>query len=233
MSSAPRSQFLGLKVASTVAAAFAFALVVFGAIVRINGAGMTCPDWPRCRGVWIPDLSSSVVYEWAHRVGAPVVTLLILTTFALAYRHRRELGEAMRFAWAALGMVVLQIVIGGLTIKYANNPPSVAAHLVVGIGTFISLLLVAYASWAEIDERFVKELSLGQTAEAYGRNLLSRTYPGRVIEVEKVMGGKTVFTRASSERKDLHVLQVVIEMEPGFSAPVGLQVDVRIRQGNP
>jgi protoheme IX farnesyltransferase len=156
MSSAPRSQFLGLKAASTVAAAFAFALVVFGAIVRINGAGMTCPDWPRCRGVWIPDLSSSVVYEWAHRVGAPVLTLLILTTFALAYRHRRELGEATRFAWVALSMVVLQIVIGALTIRYANNPPSVAAHLVVGIGTFISLLLVAYASWAEIDERALR-----------------------------------------------------------------------------
>ncbi|MBV8594881.1 MAG: protoheme IX farnesyltransferase [Candidatus Eremiobacteraeota bacterium] len=156
MSSASRSQFLGLKVASTMAALFAFALVVFGAIVRINGAGMTCPDWPRCRGVWFPALDSAVVYEWAHRVGAPVLTLLILTTFALAWRHRRELGEAMRFAWVALGMVVLQIIIGALTIKYANNPPSVAAHLVVGIGTFISLLLVAYASWTELDDRAVR-----------------------------------------------------------------------------
>jgi hypothetical protein len=50
-----------------------------------------------------------------------------------------------------------------------------------------------------------------------------------VVEIEKIMGDKTVFTKASSERKDLHVLQVVIEVEPGFSAPVGLQVDVRIR----
>jgi multidrug resistance efflux pump len=81
---------------------------------------------------------------------------------------------------------------------------------------------------AEIDERFVKELRVGQPAEAYGRNLLGKSYPGRVIEVERIMGDKTVFTRASSERKDLHVLEVVIEMESGFSAPVGLQVDVRI-----
>jgi len=156
MSSASRSQFSGLKVVSTTAALFAFALVVFGAIVRINGAGMTCPDWPRCRGVWFPDLGSAVVYEWAHRVGAPVLTLLILATFAVAWRQRRELGEAMRFAWVALGMVVLQIVIGGLTIRYANNPPSVAAHLVVGIGTFISLLLVAYASWTMLDDDGVR-----------------------------------------------------------------------------
>jgi hypothetical protein len=84
---------------------------------------------------------------------------------------------------------------------------------------------------AEIDERFVKDLCVGQTAEAYGRNLLGKTYPGRVVEVERIMGGKTVFTRASAERKDLSVLQVVIEMESGFSAPVGLQVDVSVHRG--
>jgi len=83
---------------------------------------------------------------------------------------------------------------------------------------------------AEIDERFVKDLRVGQRAEVYGRNLLGKAYPGRIVEVEKIMGDKTVFTRASSERKDLNVLQVVIEMESGFSAPVGLQVDVRITQ---
>jgi ABC exporter DevB family membrane fusion protein len=85
---------------------------------------------------------------------------------------------------------------------------------------------------AEIDERFVKDICIGQTAEVYGRTLLGRIYSGRVVEVEKIMGDKTVFTRASSERKDLHILQVVIEMDLRFSAPVGLQVDVRIHQGS-
>ena len=146
-------RFVDLKVASTVAAVFAFALVVWGAIVRINNAGMTCPDWPRCQGAWFPNLGGSVFYEWAHRVGAPVLTILILTTFALAYKYRRELTESMRFAWIALSMVVAQIIIGALTIKYANNPPSVAAHLVVGVGTFISLLLAAYATRRELDEK--------------------------------------------------------------------------------
>jgi heme o synthase len=150
-------RFGDLKLASAAAATFAFALVVWGAIVRINGAGMTCPDWPRCQGVWFPDLGGSVFYEWAHRVGAPILTVLIVTTFVLAFRHRRQLSESMRFAWVALAMVLVQIIIGALTIKYANNPPSVAAHLVVGIGTFISLLLVAYATWGELDGRTLHE----------------------------------------------------------------------------
>jgi HlyD family secretion protein len=85
---------------------------------------------------------------------------------------------------------------------------------------------------AEIDERFVRGLAVGQRVEAYGRNLLGKTFSGRIVGLEKIMGDKTVFTRASSERKDLHVLQVVIEMESGFAAPVGLQVDVRIHRGS-
>ncbi|MDQ6766677.1 MAG: heme o synthase [Candidatus Eremiobacteraeota bacterium] len=152
MRSQAMPRFGDLKFASTAAAIFAFVLVVWGAIVRINNAGMTCPDWPRCQGVWFPALSGSVFYEWAHRALAPVLTVLIVATFVLAYKHRRQLSESMRFAWLALAMVVAQIIIGALTIKYANSPASVAAHLVVGIGTFISLLLVAYAAWLGPDE---------------------------------------------------------------------------------
>jgi hypothetical protein len=61
----------------------------------------------------------------------------------------------------------------------------------------------------------------------YGRNLLGGTYAGRVVEVEKIMGEKTVFSQASSERPPR--TSVIIETESGFSAPVGLHVDVRIR----
>ncbi len=156
MHTTARARFVDLKVTSTVAAAFAFALVVWGALVRINNAGMTCPDWPRCRGVWFPNLNSSVAYEWFHRLGAPILTLLIVATFALAWRHRATLTECMRFAWVALAMVVVQIILGALTIKYANNPPTVAAHLVVGVGTFVSLLLVAYSAWTELDHHGIE-----------------------------------------------------------------------------
>jgi HlyD family secretion protein len=81
---------------------------------------------------------------------------------------------------------------------------------------------------AEIDERFVRRLEVGQAATVFGRNLAGKTFAGRVACMENLMGNKTVFTRASSERKDLDVLQVLIDLEPGFHAPAGLQVDVKI-----
>jgi HlyD family secretion protein len=81
---------------------------------------------------------------------------------------------------------------------------------------------------ADIDERFVQLLRAGQSAEIFGRNLAGKRYRSRVLSVEPLMGGKTVFTRASSEKKDLDVVQVILEMEPGFRAPPGLRVDVEI-----
>jgi multidrug resistance efflux pump len=81
---------------------------------------------------------------------------------------------------------------------------------------------------AEMDERFVRYLEVGQAATVYGRNLAGRTFCGRVACLEHLMGNKTVFTRASSERKDLDVLEVLIDLGPDFHAPAGLQVDVQI-----
>jgi ABC exporter DevB family membrane fusion protein len=81
---------------------------------------------------------------------------------------------------------------------------------------------------AEIDERFAQRLAKGQKAVVFGRNLDGREYSGSVAYLERVMGDKTVFTQASSERKDLDVLQVVLDMGPEFQGPAGLQVDVRI-----
>lgn len=146
MMAASPKPVLHLRIVSALAALFAFALVVWGGIVRINGAGMTCPDWPRCRGVWFPGLSGGVAYEWLHRDGAVLLTILIGATFLAAWRVRRQRPEVARLAWIALGMVVVQILLGAATIRYANNPPSVAAHLVVGVATFVTLLLVWYAS---------------------------------------------------------------------------------------
>lgn len=85
---------------------------------------------------------------------------------------------------------------------------------------------------AEMDERFVKYLQAGQPAIIYGRNLAGKRYHGQVSCLEHIMGKKTVFTRASSERKDLDVLQVLIDLGPDFTAPAGLQVDVKIESAD-
>jgi multidrug resistance efflux pump len=81
---------------------------------------------------------------------------------------------------------------------------------------------------AEVDERYVAGLRVGQRATVSGRGLGGGEYPGRVVLVKSIMGKKTVFAQSATERKDLDVVQLFVEMVPSFSAPIGLEVDVRI-----
>jgi HlyD family secretion protein len=79
---------------------------------------------------------------------------------------------------------------------------------------------------AEIDERHVHLLNSTMTAVVTGRALGFREYRGKVCRVNRLMGPKTVFARVADERRDLDVVQVLIDMGPDINLPVGLRVDV-------
>jgi multidrug resistance efflux pump len=81
---------------------------------------------------------------------------------------------------------------------------------------------------AEIDERYARDVRVGQRCVVFGRGLGKGSFPGKVVAVRDVMGKRTMFSKAATERKDLDVVQVLMEMEEGFRAPVWLQVDVKI-----
>ena len=67
-----------------------------------------------------------------------------------------------------------------------------------------------------------------QRAHVFGRALGEGRFVGRVAVVKRMMGNKTCVSRSASERKDLDVLQLLIDMPPDFRPPLGLQVDVAI-----
>jgi multidrug resistance efflux pump len=81
---------------------------------------------------------------------------------------------------------------------------------------------------AEVDERHVHSLKEGATATIYGRPLGNRQFTGKVIRLNRIMGPKTVFSRAADERMDLDVVQLLIDLPQDFHFPVGLRVDVLV-----
>jgi multidrug resistance efflux pump len=81
---------------------------------------------------------------------------------------------------------------------------------------------------AEIDENYAFQLHAGQKAVLFGRGLGDKEIPAHISLVKKMMGKKTVFAKTATERKDIDIIQVFVEPDIAFTAPVGLEVNVKI-----
>jgi len=130
--------YRGLAVSTAIAA---YLLVLLGGLVRISGAGLACPDWPLCHGRVIPPLEGRIVIEYAHRLVAASVSALVVATALAAFRVRRSAPPAGPIALLVIGLVVVQIVLGGLTVKLQLTPALVTTHLGVAM-LFLAGLLV-------------------------------------------------------------------------------------------
>lgn len=125
--------------------AFTVAQIVIGALVRVHDAGLACPDWPRCFGVWIPEFDFEVAWEVGHRYYASGIALAYAALAALAWRAS-ETDRALRGLLVAGGVVLLaQIVLGGLTVLLLLHVSTVTAHLLFGNAFAAIVLLIAWA----------------------------------------------------------------------------------------
>ncbi len=118
-----------------IAAACAYLLIVLGAIVRISGSGMGCGDhWPLCNGHLIPSLNDiPTVIEWSHRLVAGVVSILVVGLVVLDWRR----------AWPALALLIVQIILGAVTVKTGLTPAMVILHLATAMLLLAALIVAA------------------------------------------------------------------------------------------
>lgn len=137
-----------------------FLLVIVGGVVRVSNAGLGCGPggsglrgWPLCRGRLVPSLHTHTVIEYSHRFLATVVIVLLAAIVWQALRHLRGERILVRGAIAAVILVVVQAVLGGLAVEHGLRTALVAAHLgtaMLLLGTLIGL------SWAARSPRVVR-----------------------------------------------------------------------------
>jgi heme A synthase len=130
-----------------ITAAFTYALIVFGGVVRITGSGMGCGnDWPLCNGQLIPPMDFETLIEYSHRLAAALVSIMVFLVAAYAIRHRKVSGFADRrvvgLAIASAVLLVIQVLVGAITVWLELPTSTVVLHL--GLASILlATLLVA------------------------------------------------------------------------------------------
>ncbi len=129
-----------------ITAGCTYALIVFGGIVRITGSGMGCgDDWPLCNGQLIPPMDFETLIEYGHRLAAALVGFLVLAVAVYAIRHRRTTGIAERgiVAWAiaSLILLVVQVILGAVTVRLELPPSTVILHLTAASALLATLVI--------------------------------------------------------------------------------------------
>jgi cytochrome c oxidase assembly protein subunit 15 len=154
---------------SLVGAMLALCVVVLGAWVRLNAAGLGCPDWPGCYGhisaggaeqhlnaaqQLYPDRKfeyAKAVKEMVHRYVASTLGLIILAIAAIAIWNRRDRQQPLTLPLLLVPLVILQGLLGMWTVTELLKPVIVTAHLIGGLTTMS--LLAWLAMRTKNDER--------------------------------------------------------------------------------
>jgi len=139
-----------------------FIVIVVGAYVRLEDAGLGCPDWPGCYGqmVGVPDElhereraeqafpgktvdAGRARKEMFHRYLAGTLGLLIAGIAALAWIKRAAIGRSPRLATALVALVACQATLGMWTVTMLLKPAIVTLHLLGGMSILSVLVWLA------------------------------------------------------------------------------------------
>jgi heme a synthase len=133
-----------------------FIVVVLGAYVRLTAAGLGCPDWPGCYGHLTPagaaqsaDAASAFPgrplepgkawREMIHRYAVGTLSVIVILVTALALTARRPRPVSATLPLALFATLIMQALLGMLTVTWRLNPLIVTLHLLFGMTTLALL----------------------------------------------------------------------------------------------
>src|SRR5919108_30192 len=186
---------------AVILACATFPLLFIGGLVTSKGAGLAVPDWPTSFGYpmflypW-SKMVGNVFYEHSHRLVASAVGLLTIA-LALAFWLGEGRSWLRRLGVAALLLVILQGVVGGLRVVLLEDTLAIV-HAALAQAFFaltVSLAVFTSPEWnAELK---------GEPITDGGRLRRLCAITTGLIYVQSLLGA---VVRHSGERIDAHLL---------------------------
>jgi heme a synthase len=141
----------GLNRFAILVACATFFLIIAGALVTSNDAGLATSDWPLSNGQFFPRMVGNLFWEHGHRIVA--TTVGVLTIGLCVYVRLKEKRQwVWRLALFALIAVCLQGLLGGLTVKLMLPLTVSTAHATLAqlfFCTTVSIAVFTSRSWTE------------------------------------------------------------------------------------
>ncbi|MFB9376396.1 heme A synthase [Kineococcus gynurae] len=162
-------------------------IVVTGGVVRLTGSGLGCPTWPQCvPGSYTPTVEQAEGFhkyiEFGNRTLTGLVGLVALACLVAVVRSGRF--DLVKWAALVIGGILVQAVIGGITVHMDLHPGIVMTHFLV------SMLLVSAATvlWTRGREP-AGPREAGVRREVRGAAWLAAALLGAVLVVGTVVTG--------------------------------------------
>lgn len=117
-----------------------------------TGSAFGCGhEWFQCNGRIVPVINSIQTFiEFSHRVGVPILTILLLIAAVTSLMRYRRWREVPLFVSLSIFFVIVEAVLGGLAVQHDEPPAVIATHFGVSLLAFVSVfLLTVYVRRAE------------------------------------------------------------------------------------
>ncbi len=191
-----------------------FLLLIAGALVTSNDAGLSVPDWPLSYGSLTPPMVGGIFYEHGHRMIASFVGLLsiVLAVWLWRVESRRPASErppvkgSLRWLGvAALGAIVAQGLLGGLTVLFFLPPSVSSAHATLAqlfFATVASIALLTSAWWEREPLSWLRDfrgpsihaLALAAAAAVFLQLILGAAFRHKAFGIIPHLAGAAVVT---------------------------------------
>jgi len=120
--------------------------ITLGALVRITDSGLSCPDWPLCYGGVIPPMEFASLIEYSHRTLAVFTGIVIVAIGSIAVIKYRNRSDILTLSILAVVLVIIQGILGGITVVTELTPKIVTLHMGVALllfGVIVAGLVIA------------------------------------------------------------------------------------------